>query len=283
MNVVLIAGLTLREASRRRLILSAGLIVLGFVALTAWGFHALATARDPQGRELPHYALMATSGILVILMAFMFSVVLSLGAAFLGALSIGAEIENGTLLAIVPRPLRRAEIAIGKWLGNAFLIGGFAAAIAGLEFAVVHVTTGYTPPQPAVAVVYLIAQSAIVLTLTMSLSVRLPAIAAGITTIALFGVAWLGGVVGAVASALQNEAVHQAAVVVSLLIPTDGVWRGAVFALEPAAIGASAANPQQANPFATGAPPTTAYLIWCAVWFLAMAYGGIAAFRRRDV
>jgi len=282
MNALLIASLVLREASRRRLLLTAFLITIALVALTGWGFHALATARD-HGRPISHFELMVTSSALTILMAFMFSVILSLGAAFLGALSIGTEIENGTLLAIVPRPIRRIEIAIGKWLGNLVLIGGYAAIIAGAEFLVVFWMTGYLPPHPAVAIAYLIAQSALVLTLTMCLSVRLSAVASGFATIVLFGVAWIGGIAGTIATALHNASVHQATVILSLIVPTDGIWRGAVFALEPAAMVATIASSQQSNPFITGAPPAPAYLIWCMFWFVVVAGVGIAQFSKRDI
>jgi ABC-type transport system involved in multi-copper enzyme maturation permease subunit len=283
MNALLIASLVLREAARRRLLLTAAVITLALVALTGWGFHALSAAHDSHGRPIPHYALMVASSVLVIMMAFMFSVILSLGAAFLGALATGTEIENGTLLAIVPRPIRRIEIVLGKWLGNLTLIAGYAALMTGVEFFVVRLTTGYVPPHPFVAIAYLIAQSALVLTLTMTLSVRLSAIAAGFATIVLFGIAWIGGIAGTIGTALQNATVHQAALVLSLIVPTDGIWRGAAFALEPAAMVATIGSTQNSNPFVSGTPPTTAYLLWCVLWFAAVAASGIAFFRRRDI
>ncbi len=143
MNVLLIASLTLREASRRRLVLTAAIATVVLVALTAFGFHALATMHTGSGNRIAHHDVLEASSVLEIMMAFMFSFVLALAAAFLGALSTGAEIENGTLLAIVPRPIRRAEILIGKWLGNAVLLAGYAFVIGALEFAAVRWTTGY--------------------------------------------------------------------------------------------------------------------------------------------
>jgi len=283
MNALLIASLVLAEAARRRLLLTAAVITLALVGLTSWGFHALGTARDSHGHPIPHYAVMVSSSVLVIVMAFMFSLILSLSAAFLGALATGSEIENGTLLTIVPRPIRRIEIVFGKWLGNLVLIAGYAALIGSVEFLVVRLTTGYSPPHPYVAIAYLIAQSALVLSLTMCLSVRLSPIAAAFATIVLFGVAWVGGIAGTVGTALNNVSLHQAALLLSLLIPTDGIWRGAAFALEPAAMVATVGSTRNFNPFVSGAPPTTAYLIWSVLWFAAVAGTGIALFRQRDI
>ncbi|GAC1389920.1 MAG: hypothetical protein NVSMB31_06320 [Vulcanimicrobiaceae bacterium] len=284
MNALLIASLVLREASRRRLLLTVALLTLGLVLLTGWGFHKLATLHDGHGHAVPHVELMVASSVLIIMMAFMFSIILSVGAAFLGALSTGSEIENGTLLAIVPRPISRSEIMTGKWMGNAILLAAYATLIAGSEFLVVANTTGYIPPHPAIAIGYLIAQALLVLTVTMTLSVRLSAIAAGFVTIVLFGLAWMVGVAGVIGSALHNTALHQAALIVSLIIPTDGVWRAAVFALEPVAMAAAASPGQGAsNPFVTAAAPTQAYLIWCLTWWIAVLLSGMLLFKRRDI
>src|SRR5439155_10975099 len=59
---------------------------------------------------------------LTILVAFMFSGVLALGSTLVAAPSIASEIESGIALAILPRPIRRSEVLIGKWLGLAVLI-----------------------------------------------------------------------------------------------------------------------------------------------------------------
>ena len=284
MNVLLIASLVLREASRRRLLLTVTVLTLVMVALTGWGFEKLATATN-RGQPVPHYAIMAVASTLVIMMAFMFSVILSLGGAFLGALSTGTEIENGTLLAIVPRPLARAEIATGKWLGNALLIAAYAALIAAAEFLVVRATTGYLPPHAFLAVAYLIGQALLVLTLTMCLSIRLSAVAAGFATIAVFGIAWIGGIAGFIGSALHNGAVHESALVLSLIVPTDGLWRGAAFALEPAAMAAmgSPSASGASNPFISSGPPAPAYLLWCLFWSAGVFATMIEFFRRRDL
>ena len=282
MNALLIASLTIRESSRRRLFLTVAVVTIVLVALTAWGFHALVSYRTSDGRRVdPHDVLIAAS-TLEILMAFMFSFVLALGAAFLGALSTGNEIENGTLLAIVPRPVRRAEIIIGKWLGNLFLIAAYAFVIAMSEFAVVRAITGYLPPNPVRATTFLIAESAVILTLTMTLSVRLSAIAAGFATVVLFGIAWIGGIAGSVAVALHNETLQNSSVVLSLIMPSDGLWRAASYAMQPA-IFAAASSVTDVNPFVPAGPPPPAYLIWSACWIIAVLAIGIRSFQTRDI
>ncbi|MBV8364806.1 MAG: ABC transporter permease, partial [Candidatus Eremiobacteraeota bacterium] len=86
-----------------------------------------------------------------------------------------------------------------------------------------------------------------------------------------------------IASALNNTAVQQATAIVSLLVPSDGLWRGAAFALEPAAMVALGSSVQRGNPFIALAPPTHAYLFWSAGWGVACVVATIALFARRDL
>jgi ABC-type transport system involved in multi-copper enzyme maturation permease subunit len=281
-NVLLIASLTLREASRRRLILTGAVATLVLVVLTAFGFHALATMHTERGKRIEPHDLLVAANAIETMMAFMFSFVLALGAAFLGALSVGSEIENGTLLAILPRPIRRWEVLAGKWIGNATLLAGYALAVGASEFFVVRATTGYLPPAPLETLCLLIVESWILLTLTIALSVRLSAVAAGFTAIVLFGVAWMSGIVGSFAQFFHNGVLQNAATVVSLAIPTDGLWRAASFSMQPAIV--RAMTPGNAlNPFVPAAPVPFAYYLWCACWLVAVMCAGIWSFQLRDI
>jgi ABC-type transport system involved in multi-copper enzyme maturation permease subunit len=110
-NVLIIARLTLLEALRRRLLWALGVLTITVVALTAWGFALLvANARE---RAVPSLELVVAVSQLLILVAFMFSFVLAMTAAFLGAPAIAADLESGVLQAVAARPIRRAEILLG--------------------------------------------------------------------------------------------------------------------------------------------------------------------------
>ncbi|MBV8688765.1 MAG: ABC transporter permease subunit, partial [Candidatus Eremiobacteraeota bacterium] len=250
---------------------------------TAWGLDRIATFRNPSGHTITHYELLVLTSMLVVMMAFMFCIIVSLVSAFLGALSMGVEIENGVLLAIVPRPIRRFEIVLGKLLGNFFLMAAYTVIVGAVEFAVVRAITGYVPPHPAIALLYLTAVGTVTLLITICLSVRVSAVAAGFAAIVLFGIARIAGFADAIASALNNTAVQHASTIVSLIVPSDGMWRGAAFALEPAAMVALGSNFARGNPFIAPAPPTTAYLLWSACWGAGFIVATIALFARRDL
>ena len=89
------------------------------------------------------------------------------------------------------------------------------------------------PAAPLVAVGFLAFQAVIVLTLALALGTRLPSIAAGAITVVLFGLGWFAGVLGNVAVAFGATPLAGSADVIRVLLPTDGLWRGVVYGLEP--------------------------------------------------
>jgi len=165
---LLVAKLVVLEAVRRRLAVAAAGLTLAGIAFTAWGFTKLAGQLGASSLQLAG----AVSGI-VIFMAFMFVTVLALAAALIGATALGTELENGTLLSILPRPLRRVDLLAGKWLGAFGVVALYATGAVALEAAIVKVTTGYSAPQPLLAMSFIFALVALTVTCAMALSVRM--------------------------------------------------------------------------------------------------------------
>ena len=117
MPLLTIALLTLRETIRRKVLLAAVIFTPLIVAASGWGFAKMGGLTDSSGQREAASVIALNEAIFVILLGFMFSVVLALGATFLAAASISGDVESGLFLSILPRPIRRAEIVLGKWLG----------------------------------------------------------------------------------------------------------------------------------------------------------------------
>jgi ABC-type transport system involved in multi-copper enzyme maturation permease subunit len=289
MPLLTIASLTLREASRRKLLIAVAILTVVMCFFTGWGFQKIVSLPcGPAGHTHPCGATeirVGTATILILLM-FMFSFVLALAAAFVAAPSISTDIESGVLLSILPRPIRRSDVVIGKWLGLSALIALYAGLACGLEFFIIKVTVNYAPPHPFLAIVYVVAEGIAVLTLAMLLSTRLPAITSGIVAAVLFGLVWMGGIVGSIGAAFHNGAVENIGTVSSLILPSDGLWRGAIYNLEPAlflAISSNTGRAGSANPFLVTAPPTVPYVIWALAWMAGLLALATWSFRRREL
>jgi ABC-type transport system involved in multi-copper enzyme maturation permease subunit len=283
--VLTIARLTVAEAIRRRIVwVLAGLTLLS-VALTTWGVEQLVSlARTGTTSDLEIY--LGVSQVLI-LVAFMFSFVLAMTAAFLGAPAIASDLESGIAHAMLARPIRRADLVIGRWLGLVVVVVLYAAASGLLEVAAVGLVSGYVPPQPLVAVGFMSAQAVVLLTLSILLSTRLPAIAAGAICVVAFGLGWIAGVFAGIGRFFDAGPLVTAAEASRWLLPSDGLWRGAIFGLEPPAVvlvavgrGGPAA---EANPFFAMAIPPGAFLAWSAAWIAIVLAIAVVSFARRDL
>jgi ABC-type transport system involved in multi-copper enzyme maturation permease subunit len=272
--VLTVAGLTLREAARRRVLLALALLTLVLLALSGWGFSRFAAA---SGGTLTSGEARLTASILLNLIA-------ALGTAFLAGPTLAGETESGIALAVLARPIRRSAFLLGKWLGLV-TFGGVFVVLAGLaQVLVVGVTVDYWPPEPATALALLAAQTTVLLTLAVLLSSVISPMASGVVAVGLFCTTWVAGVVGGIGAAVGNEAVARVGSVSRVLLPTDGLWRGAMHGFQdPSALLHFGGPDGAAFPFLSVAPLTWAYLAWSAVW-VAMVWGLAAvSFGRRDL
>lgn len=142
-GILILAGLTIKEAIRRRVFLAALIISALYLGFAFLPLHIhvgifvgldLPTAKNNTGR------IFAWLGC---------GTIKFFGAVLAVALSAGAitsEIDRGVLSVIVPKPIPRAAIYLGKWLGiNSLLavcVGGWGLLLAG---AIWHQTGTYHP------------------------------------------------------------------------------------------------------------------------------------------
>jgi len=282
--VLVIAGLTIREITRRRILWVLALLSVISVALVGWGVDRLVAISREQG--IDEFELQLGLSQILILIAFMFSFVLAMSAAFLAAPAIASDVETGTVLAMVARPMHRADLVVGRWLGLALIVAVYGVASGLLAIGVVRLVSGYSPPSTQIALVFLAFQGVVVLTAALALGTRLPAIAAGAVTVVLFGLGWFTGVLGGVASAFGADQLKGVGEAFRVLFPTDGLWRGVIYGLEPpAAVIATRASGRAAasNPFFADAPLPAVFTIWCVVWVVGVLALGAWLFRRREL
>jgi ABC-type transport system involved in multi-copper enzyme maturation permease subunit len=283
-GTLVIAGLVVREAARRRLLLALLVLTLIVIGLTGWGFSRIPTLTQ-RGAPLPDVQVKVLASQFLILTMFMFSFVLALAAVFVAAPQISGDVESGTALAILSRPLSRPAFVIGKWLGLAALVTAYASGAAAIELGVVDAVVGYRPPEPLAFIALVVTEGLVLMTLALLFSTRLSGMVGGIIALVLFGIAWLGGIVGGIGAAFDNPTITHVGTVTKLLLPTDGLWRGAVYALEPQAViaAASGAGPAAAaNPFYAAAPAPLAFELYVVAWLAGMLALAVWSFGRRE-
>jgi ABC-type transport system involved in multi-copper enzyme maturation permease subunit len=277
-----IAALTLREAARRRVVIALVALTGLLLALSAWGFSRLA-AETGTGTLTSGEARL-TASIVLNLVMFGLSLVAALGTAFLAGPTLAGETESGIALVVLARPVRRSAYLLGKWVGLALFGAGFVVTAGLAQCLVVRATTDYWPPHPAGALAHLAAQTVVLLTLALLLATAISPMASGVVTVGLFGATWIAGVVGGIGQSLGNEGVARVGTVSRMLLPTDGLWRGAMHSLQdPSALLQFGDEDAVAFPFLGAGPLTSAYLVWCAVWVATCWALAMVSFARADV
>lgn len=284
MRALVIARLVIREAARRRLLLALLALTLLVIALTGWGFSRIPTIVQ-RGAPLTELQVKLISSQFLILTMFMFSFVLALSAVFIASPTVSGEVESGIALALLSRPLGRAEYIVGKWLGLAALVIVYAGGAAAIELGVVNAVVGYAPPEPLAFIGFIVVEGVAIMTFALLLSTRLSGMVGGVIALVLFGIAWIGGVVGGIGAAFDNATILHVGTVTKLVLPTDGLWRGAVYALEPQALlatGAQAGPAIAANPFYAATALPLAYEAYVVVWIAGLLALAVVSFNARE-
>jgi len=281
--VITVARLTIGETARKRILWVLILLAVGAVALTTWGVTLLiSAAQEAHATDLQ--IKLGVSQILVFI-AFQFGFVLAMTAAFLGSPAIAADLESGVAQAMLARPLRRSSYLLGRWLGLSIVVVLYAALSGLLAIAAVSFVSGYLPPDPVVPVLYLAGQALILLTFTIVLSTRLPPIAGGAIAVVAWGMAWLAGVLGHIGIAIGTTGLVGVRDLARILLPTDTLWQGVIFGLEPSVVIQTIGQQQlaQGNPFFALEPPNIAYVVWAGAWVVLALVLGIVLLRRREL
>ena len=282
MTALTVAGLTLREASRRRVIWALAALTVVLLALSGWGFSRLVGLSSDLGTMTSGEARLVAS-ILLNLIMFGMSLIAAIGTAFLAGPTLAGEVDSGQALAMLARPVRRSEVLLGKWLGLIAFGCGYVILAGLAQLLVVRAVVGYWPPNAAGGLALLAAETITLLTLALLLSSAVSTMASGIIAVGLFGATWVAGVVGGVGHALGNAGVERVGTVSRILLPTDGLWHGAMNAFQDPSALLQMGNDQGGFPFLSESALTPAYLAWAAVW-IAVIWGLTAlSFQRRDV
>jgi Cu-processing system permease protein len=281
MSTLIVARWTLLEAVRRRLVLAAVLLSAAFVVLFAVAFSILyGRARSVEDQDGVFLVFAGTLQTVLGLYAVQFL------AAFLALLlSVGAissEVESGTLHAVLARPLRRSEYLLGRWLASAGLLAGYVTVMATSLLLVARVVADYQPVDPVRAVLLMVLEAVLLLTVGLLGSTFLPTLANGVVLFSLFGLAWMGGIVEFVGDTVGNQTMVDLAVAVSLLFPSDAIWRAASYYLQPPTFLGVAVS-RGGIPFASLTPPTAALLAWALAYPAAALLGALRTFARRDL
>ena len=282
MSIFTIARLTFREASRRKILLAGLLLGLAFLLVFGLGFHFILQEAElsmgPSGmlqlNEIYNFLLMA--GMYVVnFLTVMMTVLTSVD-------TISGEIASGSIQTVAAKPVRRWEIVMGKWLGFAGMVALYLLLMGGGVMAFIYLRAGYMAPHAWQALLLMLLNMLILLSVSLLGGTRLSTLANGVLVFGLYGVAFIGGWIEQIGSALPNQAVGQTAtnigVITSLILPSEALWKRAAHELQSPLVSALGFSP-----FSYGSYPSNTMVVYAIIYLLVITTLVVVSFKNRDL
>ncbi|TEB11483.1 ABC transporter permease [Pelotomaculum propionicicum] len=274
-----IAALTFKEMVRRRILLVTIVLAAAFLALYGMGVHYGYKDMGSSHYAGPMQALIAP--MFLSLGLYFGSFIIAFLAVMAAVGSVSGEIENGVIYAVVPRPLRRLDIILGKFIGYGLMLSVFSSLFYVAVLLIVHYNTGLNAPVRAGAIVLFCLQPVILLAVTMFGTTFLSTLANGIGCFMLYAVGVVGGMLEQIGHLAHSQVLVNIGIVSSLVMPADAVYRKIVYALLSAP-GISFSS-MMMGPFGSASEPSVWMLVYTGLYIVFFLSMSIRIFSRRDI
>jgi ABC-type transport system involved in multi-copper enzyme maturation permease subunit len=281
-TILTLAGLTIRETQRRRILWVALLMGIAFLLVFGLGFHFIFAelerdlARGQAGATVDVAGTIASFLTLTGLYVINFLVIVI--TALLSAGSIAGEIESHTIETIVTKPIRRWQVVLGKWLGYTTIVAVYLLVLAGGVILMARLRSGYAMHNVGAGLALMLLAGLTMLSLSMLGGTRFSTLANGALVFMLYAIAFVGGWVEQIGAMLQNETAVDIGILSSLIMPADVVWKKASTLLQPSV----QSGIDLAGPFVVASQPSNLMIIYALIYTLAVLLAALWSFSRRD-
>lgn len=273
--VVTVARLTFTEARRRRILAAALVLGAAFVALFGVGLYFM--DRDIRTHAPPaQQALFLNLITLTALYAANFLIVMT--SVLVTIDTLAGEIGSGVIETLCTKPVSRAAVALGKWLGCWLVLVLYGSVLCGGVLAVSWAVGGTTPPHAGRGLALILLEGTILLTLALAGGTRLSTLANGVTVFGLYGLAFVGGWMEQIGTMAGNASARYIGIAASLLVPSESLWQLAAYHMQP-----SIARDVQIGPFLTASVPSPAMVAWALGYVLVALLVALRLFHTRDL
>jgi Cu-processing system permease protein len=260
-GILTIAQLTWLEARRRRIVLAAVLCGVAFLAIFATAVYFV-PLRNPSATN----ALLARIQFQVMTLVGLYAVNF-LAVAFAVMLpvdSLSGEISSGVIQTIASKPVRRIDILLGKWIVFWLMLAAYLLFMVMGIVAIMWLFTGFVQRDLLAALGLMQLEVSVLLSITIAGGVRLATVTNGIVAFAFYMVGFIGGWIEQIGVFVGNAASRYIGTAISLVSPTDALWRLAMHVLQPPVM-----SQVQLSPFSTVSVPSMAMVWWSVAYVVA--------------
>lgn len=276
MGVWIMAGVTFREAARKKMLWMALAAGCAFLALFGTGLHFQAkdfasSGMNPVMRRIISSTMLTMALYAVDLLGVLMTILTSVD-------TLSGEIASGTIQAVATKPIPRWQLLIGKWLGFVAMLTAYIAIMVGGVNAITHFIAGVTARHLVPGFLLIWMESVVLLSVTFAFATYFSTLTSGVLALGLHGLAFLGGWIEQFGAITQTPRAVNVGVVASLLMPSEALWRRAAFEMQ-----SPLATAVHVSPFGTLSVPSM-LMVWYAGLYLAIALGiAIRRFSQRDL
>jgi ABC-2 type transport system permease protein len=276
MGCWIMAGITFREAARKKILWMALLAGIGFVGIFGLGMHyqmqdLLARSTAPFIRYQILDAMLMIGLYTVDLLAVVMTILTAVD-------TISGETTSGTIHAIATKPVARWQILIGKWTGFAGMVTGYVALMLGGIIAVAYWIGGVAPVNPLRSGLLVLLECLLALTVTFLFGTWFSTLTNGVLVLGLHGFALMGGWLEQMSGFTETSRLVTLGIISSLIMPSEAIWRRAAHEMQP-----PLAASLQFTPFADVSVPSPTMIGYAGVYLVAALAIAIYHFNRRDL
>jgi ABC-type transport system involved in multi-copper enzyme maturation permease subunit len=131
------------------------------------------------------------------------------------------------------KPIDRAEIVVGKWLGHLVLALAYLLLVSAGILITMRVVGGLAPGGVSRALPLLMLEITLSLTVAVAGGARFSTVTNAIAAVGFYGVAFIGGFIEQIGGFAGVSSMRTIGVLVSLVSPVDSMWRLAAEHLQP--------------------------------------------------
>ena len=204
-------------------------------------------------------------------------------AVFLTLGAVRGDAELGLLQPLVVRPVGRAALLLGRFVGAAAVCAIYVLAVYTAAMLITRAAgDGYLPDRIVTPGLGLAAAVTILAAMSLQGSVFLAPTANGIAVFMVFGAGLVSGLLGQIGEALQSETLESVASFTSWVLPFEALYQAGLAAITADTLGFTRFA-VRLGPF--GGAQEAGPLLWpWALAYLALVGGGaVLGFARRDL
>jgi ABC-type transport system involved in multi-copper enzyme maturation permease subunit len=270
------AHLTLYEARRRRIVTAAIVCAGAFLAVYAAGLFFVHREQLREGRPL--FQQQSVMAVLTIAGLYAVNFLSVLFAVLLPVDTLSGEIDSGVIQTVASKPIRRADVVVGKWLGHAVIVMGYVVVLMLGVVTVVRLIAGPVPVRPFAALPLMLLEIVLLMTVSIAGGTRLSTVTNGVMALGFYGIAFIGGWIEQIGGFAGSQAARTVGVVASLISPADALWRLASYQVQPELL-----RNFGAALFATSSIPTMLMVWWAAGFTVATLIFAVRSFSTRQL